>query len=135
MASTLSVPATDRPLRLSLRLDSLACAVCGLVLLPGAAPLSAVLGLPAALLVAAGLFLLAFAAFLWWTSATGTVRHGSVHTVVAVNVLWILGSFAVVALFAPSLWGVAFVLAQAVAVAGITVAEVLTLRGSTRRAA
>lgn len=128
MSSTLTAPVTDRPLRLSLRVDALACAVSVPVLVFGAGLLSAPLGLPGPLLFAAGLFLLPLAVCLWLAAAAATVRPWAVSAVLAVNTLWVLGSVAVVVLFSPAPWGVAFVLVQAAAVAAITVAEALTLR-------
>lgn len=126
MHSTLTAPATDRPLRLSLRVDAAACAACVPLMVFGAGLLSALLGLPSALLVGAGLILLLFAAFLWLTASRP--RPASVLAVIATNVLWVLGSVAALVLFSPTPWGVAFVLAQAVAVTAILVVEALTLR-------
>jgi hypothetical protein len=113
---------------LSLRLDAVACAVCVPVLVIGSGPLSALLGLPGALLLGAGLFLLPFSVFLWLTSSPANISPSAVLTAVAVNVLWVLASVAVVLLFSPTVWGVVFVLVQAVAVAGLLVVEALALR-------
>lgn len=126
MHSTLTAPVTDRPLRLSLRVDAVACAACAPLLVFGTGLLSSLLGLPSSLLVGAGLILLLFAAFLWLTASRP--RPASVLAAIAINVLWVLGSVAVLFLFSPAPWGVAFVLAQAVAVTAILVVEALTLR-------
>lgn len=128
MHSTLPAPVNDRPLRLSLRVDSVACAACVPLLVLGSGPLSTLLGLPSALLVGAGLVLLLFAAFLWMTASRPALRPVPVLAAIALNVLWVLGSVAVVALFSPTPWGVAFVLVQAVAVTAILVVEALALR-------
>ncbi|MFJ9556304.1 hypothetical protein ACIRPH_21015 [Nocardiopsis sp. NPDC101807] len=113
---------------LAVRLDAATCAGAGLLLTAGAALLAAPLGLPVPLLLGSGLFLLVFAALLWFGAATTPIVPSRVHAVIAVNAAWVAGSAAVVALAGPTAVGVAFVLAQAAAVAGITVAEAVLLR-------
>jgi hypothetical protein len=130
VSTPLTPSATGRPLRLALRVDAVASAACAPVLVFGAGPVSGPLGLPHALLVTAGLLLLPIAVFMWLSAAAPTVRPAAVSAVLAINVLWILGSVAVVLVASPSPWGVAFVLAQAAAVAAILVTEALTLRRS-----
>lgn len=128
MTTTIAAPTTDRPLRVSLRLDSLMCAVFVPVLLVGAGLFGDLLGLPGALLIGAALVLAPFAAFLWWVSATPVIRPSAVSVAVAGNALWVLASLAVLALLTPTTLGFAFVLVQAAAVAGITVVEAVALR-------
>ncbi|PDP89617.1 hypothetical protein CQJ94_00160 [Glycomyces fuscus] len=124
-----AAPAAARPLRAALRTDALACAGSGLVMAAGSALLSGPLGLPTALLLPAGLFLLPFAALLWLLAARAEPGVRGVRAVLAVNALWILGSVAVAALLGPTVLGVVFVLAQAAAVLGISAAEAFFLRG------
>ncbi|RKS08968.1 hypothetical protein DFP74_4695 [Nocardiopsis sp. Huas11] len=132
----MSVPtataAPDRPLRLVLRADALACVGAGLAMALGSTFLSGPLGLPTELLLAAGLFLLPFAALVWLLSSRQAVTLAGVAAVIVANVVWLLGSVAVVVLMAPSGLGVAFVLAQAAAVLALTVAETVLLRTSVK---
>ena len=125
---TTSAPATDRPLRLALRADALACVGAGLVMVLGSTVLPDPLGLPTAWLLWPGLFLFPFAALVWLVSARPAVAPAGVVAVIAGNVVWVLGSVAVVALMAPTGLGTAFVLAQAGAVLVLTVAEAVLLR-------
>ncbi|MEV2276977.1 hypothetical protein AB0I72_15480 [Nocardiopsis sp. NPDC049922] len=133
--ATLSLTANAHPLRLALRADGLACAGAGLVLLLGAPVLPELLGLPLALVLSAGAFLVPFAVVLWLLAARPAPGSRETVPVVALNALWVVGSVAVVLVAAPTAFGVAFVLAQALAVAGITVVEELALRTVARETA
>lgn len=124
-------------LRLALRLDAVATAAVGVMMLLAAGvvigdgrPFVNLLGTPFALLASAGLFLVAFAAFVW---ASGTRRRTSgtaAWTVVAINALWVLASVAVVAtsLFSLTALGVLFVIVQAAAVALFAALQFFGLR-------
>jgi hypothetical protein len=123
--------ATDRAtfLRRSLQLDGIASAVCGVLLLAGARPLSDVIGLSApgpARVVGAGL--LVYAALLLWNAARPVVSRGETLAAVVLNVAWVLGS-AVLIVDAPlTAVGTVAVAAVAAAVLGFTVLEVVGLR-------
>ncbi|MFI6577825.1 hypothetical protein ACIBFB_18710 [Nocardiopsis sp. NPDC050513] len=132
--AALTPNADARPLRLALRADGLACACAGLVLLFGAPVLPGLLGLPLALVLSAGAFLVPFAAVLWLLAARPAPGSRETVPVVVLNALWIAGSAAVVLVAAPTAFGAAFVLAQALAVAGITVVEERALRTVAREA-
>ncbi|PSK93611.1 hypothetical protein CLV63_11618 [Murinocardiopsis flavida] len=124
----------DAPLRLVLRVDAAACLASGVLLAAGGALLSPVLGLPTALLWPAGAFLLVFGALLWFTAGRATLSAAAVRAIVAVNAAWVLASAALVVpagLFAPTAWGISFVLVQAAAVAALAVEEAVLLRRST----
>ena len=113
-------------LRRSLQLDGIASAVCGVLLLAGARPLSDVIGLSApgpARVVGAGL--LGYAALLLWNAARPVVSRGETLAAVVLNVAWVLGS-TVLIVDAP-LTAVGTV-AVAAAVLGFTVLEVVGLR-------
>ncbi|GAA1390428.1 hypothetical protein GCM10009613_30980 [Pseudonocardia kongjuensis] len=111
---------TTRPaiaIRPALRVDALASGALGAATAAGAVPLAPLLGLPVALLVGAGAFLVLFAGGLLLLAARRPVPPGGVWAVVAVNVAWVVASVALVQVAAPTALGTAFLLAQAVVVA------------------
>jgi len=118
-------------LRTVLWADAASCVAMGALLAAGADALAGPFGLPAALLRAAGLGLLPFAALVAWIAARGAPR-GGVWLVIAANVLWVLDSVALLAFFEASTLGQAFVIGQAGAVAALALLEAQALR---RRAA
>lgn len=105
-------------LRRAVLLDAVASGAMGLLLVATAAPLSPLLGLPEPLLRGAGLVLIPYVAFLLllWRAERITAR--SAWTVIAINAAWVLASFGLLASGAvsPTVTGVAFVIAQALAV-------------------
>jgi hypothetical protein len=117
-------------LRTILRLDALASGGLGVLLLALASVLEEPLGLPVTLSVVVGAGLLVWAALVAWVSVGA--RPGWASEVVAGNVAWI----ALSVVFAVSGWadltglGVAFVLAQAAAVAGITALQLVGVRAA-----
>lgn len=128
----MSMIQSSRLLRSALALDAAACAATGLLLAFGAARLSQPLGFPAGFLHGAGLVLLPCAALLAWFAGRETLPRLSVHAVIGVNLLWVADSIAILLAgwFQPSGLGIAFVLAQAAAVAVITELEVVGLKRS-----
>lgn len=123
---------SSRFLRNALALDAVACAATGLLLALGAGPLSGLLGFPASFLMGAGVVLLPCAALLAWFASRETLPRLAVHAVIGVNILWVADSILILVAgwFAPSGLGIAFVLAQAAAVAAITELEVIGLKRS-----
>jgi hypothetical protein len=119
-------------LRNALSLDAAACAATGLLLALAAGPLAAPLGFPAGFLRGAGVLLLPCAALLAWFASRETLPRIAVHAVIAVNLLWVADSIAILVAgwFQPTGFGIAFVLAQAAAVAVITELEVIGLKRS-----
>lgn len=119
-------------LRGALALDAAACAATGLLLSLGAGALSGLLGFPAEFLRGAGLVLLPCAALLAVFASRRTLPRLAVYAVVGVNILWIADSLLILVAgwFAPTGLGIAFVLAQAAAVAVVTELEVVGLRRS-----
>jgi hypothetical protein len=112
----------DRPpllLRRALLADAVASGGVGLLMIAGAVPLEGLLGIPAALLRGAGLFLVVYVAFVVYVGTRTTISATGAWTVVAANALWAAGSV----LLLISGWiqatalGFAFVLAQALVVA------------------
>jgi hypothetical protein len=130
------VPACDRPPRLAVRLDAAACPAMGVLLAAGGALLDDLLGIPAAVLVPIGGFLVVYAAALWVLGSRPRVSRPAVWAVVAGNLCWVAASVAAVAAgwWSPTAAGVAFVLLQAAAVAVFAEFQISGLR-RTRAAA
>jgi hypothetical protein len=128
----MSMIQSSRFLRNALALDAAACAATGLLLALAAVPLAGLLGLPEGLLRGAGLVLLPCAAVLAWLASRETLPRLAVFAVIGVNLLWIADSVAILLAgwFAPTGLGIAFVLAQAAAVAVVTELEVIGLKRS-----
>ncbi|GAA0567631.1 hypothetical protein GCM10009416_02070 [Craurococcus roseus] len=126
-------------LRFALLGDAAASGATGLLLAAGAGALASLLGLPEGLLRVAGLLLLPYAAFVAWAGTRDGVPRNAVRAVVAINLLWVLDSVLLLAFgpVSPNGLGVAFVLAQALVVAGFAAMQWTALRGgaSTARAA
>ncbi|WP_395829603.1 hypothetical protein [Elstera sp.] len=119
-------------LRCALRLDALASgATCGLLVV-AAGPLSPLFGLPHALLFWLGLGLLPYAAFLIFLARRPTLGRGVVRLVIALNGVWVIDSLALLlsGWVTPTLWGTAFVLGQALAVASFAGLQAYGLRFS-----
>lgn len=123
---------SSRFLRNALALDAAACAATGLLLSLGAGPLSGLLGFPGEFLRGAGLVLLPCAALLAFLAGRARLPRLAVYAVIGVNILWVADSVLILVAgwFAPTTLGIAFVLAQAVAVGIVTELEVIGLKRS-----
>lgn len=111
-----STPLLQRlPLRAVLAFDASIGIIMGLLLSLMPVPLSAWLGLPAALLVGAGLLLFPSAALMLLASARPYIVL--VGLVVFGNVAWVAASVLVLVLMGPTVLGAVFVAGQAVVVA------------------
>lgn len=135
LAAGLGRPAeddSDRLLRLVLRLDAAGSGACGLLAAAGAPVLDGPLGAPTALLVPVGLFLLAYAAGVWFVASRPRLSRPAVWAVIAFNLAWVLESVLLVAAgwFSLTGAGVTLVLAQAAAVAVLADLQFLGLRRS-----
>ena len=117
-------------LRFALLGDAAASGATGLLLAAGAGALASLLGLPEGLLRVAGLLLLPYAAFVAWAGTRHGVPRNAVRAVVAINLLWVLDSVLLLALVSANGFGVAFVLAQALVVAGFAAMQWAALRGA-----
>ena len=106
-------------LRNALLLDAAASGATAALLIAGAGLLEGLLGLPVALMREAGLILVPYVAFVGWVGTRESVARGAVWAIVAANALWAVASVCLLlsGLVAPTLLGVAFVLAQAAVVA------------------
>lgn len=119
----------DRFLRLVLKLDAVATGAVGLLSVAAGSALDGRLGLPLALLLLVGLFLLAYAAFIWIIGSRPNVNRSATWTAVVINLAYVAGCVAVVAAspFSLTALGVAFVLVQAAAVALFAALQALGL--------
>jgi hypothetical protein len=101
--------------RTILRADGALCAASGVLLLAGAGPIASLAGLDGPLgVVAVGAFLLPWGAGLLWLAGRRPVGRGLLLTVAVVNILWVIGSAAIILGGTPALstlgtWGVALV--------------------------
>jgi sulfite exporter TauE/SafE len=118
-------------LRDSIRLDAVVTGTAGVLLAAGAPVLDGLLGVRPALLVALGVFLIAYAAALLVLARAGAPARW-VKAVIAANVLWVAAS--VVAVLADWLtltaFGTAFALVPAAAVALLAELQLIALRRS-----
>ncbi|HIQ44065.1 MAG TPA: hypothetical protein EYH47_15100 [Pseudomonas oleovorans] len=119
-------------LRDALLLDGLLSGVTGLLLVLAAGWLGAFLELPRLLLLVAGSALLPFAALLVWLSNRQQISRQVVWAVIAVNALWVIDSLLVLLIgwLSPNLFGYAFVITQALAVALLAELQWFGLRHS-----
>lgn len=118
------------PLRLFLKLDAAACGALGVMALAFGWLLDDLLGTPTSLLAPVGVFLIAWAAGLWFIASRNKIRVAAVWAVIVFNFLWALDSVILVAAgwFSLTGSGVALVFAQAAAVAVIAAAQLFALR-------
>lgn len=121
-------------LRAVLIVDAATCALMGAVLSLGARLIADLTGLAPALLAAAGMSLLPIAAFMAFVASRPAVPPLGAWLVIAGNAMWVAGS---VVLLAPQIGGanaigIAFIAAQALAVAALTWLEWAALRGAAR---
>jgi hypothetical protein len=125
---TTTTTAARSLLRLALRLDAVVSGLNGAAYLLLAGPLSDLLGLSAGVLRGVGVFLLVYGAAVWLVGdrpATPAVR-----AVITGNLLWTAGSIAVVVadLGTPTTVGAAWLVLQAVVVAGFAALQIAGLR-------
>ena len=116
----------DRLLRVALRVDAIASGMSGLAFL-GTKEL---FGLPSALTLPTGVFLLVFAAGVWLAASPPTLNTRAVATVIVLNIAWVVASVAVLAagMLPLTSVGVAYAIVQAVAVAILADLEYMGLR-------
>lgn len=117
-------------LRLILKLDAVATGAVGLLSLAAGPALDGLLGVPLALLMPVGLFLIAYAAAIWVVATRPRVSRPAVWTAVVVNLVYAVDAIAVVVIgwFELTALGTAFVLFQAIAVALFAAAQFYALR-------
>jgi hypothetical protein len=120
----------ERLLRRSLQLDAAASGALGVLLAAGGAVLDGPLGIPAALLVPVGGFLVLYGAALWLLGIRPRLSRPAVKVVVAGNLVWVAASIvaAVAGWWSPTTLGTVLVIAQAAAVALFAELQVTGLR-------
>ena len=119
-------------LRFALIGDAVASGATGLLMTLGAGFLAGLLGLPESLLRWAGLILLPYAAGIAYLGTRQRLSRGAVWAVIAINVAWVAESMLLLlgSWVNPMGLGYAFVLFQALVVAGFAEAQYLGLRRS-----
>lgn len=126
----MSINTSPRYLRRALLADAALSGATGLLMALAAAPLAGVTGLPEVLFRWAGLILLPFAALVAVLGTRERPARAAVLAVVVTNAIWVIDSVLLLVLgwFEPTALGVAFVAAQAFAVAAFAEAQVIGLR-------
>jgi hypothetical protein len=117
-------------LRRVLLLDAASCLLMGAGLSLGATLAADLTSLSVGLLRGVGLVLLPIAAFIAFVATRETLSRALVWTVIVGNVIWVSESLVLLAggFVAPNVLGVAFVLGQAAAVAGLAALEAIGAR-------
>jgi hypothetical protein len=128
----MSLVSVSPVLRRVLVADALISAAAGVLMALGAGVMRDLLALPAALLLAAGLALLPWAACLLWLARKPAVPAAAVWAVIVVNVAWVADSawVALGGMFQPNALGQAFIAVQALAVAVLAELEFIGMRRS-----
>jgi len=121
---------STRFLNRALWLDAAASGAIMLLLLATPTPLAAWLGLPAALVWYTGLILIPWVAFLVWAATREQPASTTIWTIVFCNLAWVVASALLLlsGWLQPTMLGYAFVIAQAVAVAGFTELQYIGIR-------
>ena len=106
-------------LRNVLLLDALASGATAIILLGGAHMLGPLLDIPQSLLFWAGAALVPFVLMVLAVSRRSTASRTMLVEIIAINALWVVASFGLLVsgFVSPNLLGIAFVSAQAIAVA------------------
>jgi hypothetical protein len=121
-------------LRRALRLDAVMSAAAGIVMALCAAPLQALLQLPATLLLAAGVFCIGYAIVLAGMARRLALPGWTVWTIIVGNALWAAACvlLAVAGWLQPNAYGIAFLLVQGALVAGFAELQWLAVRRGSR---
>ncbi|MEV4170400.1 hypothetical protein [Nonomuraea sp. NPDC049709] len=125
---------TDRTkfLRLSLAADAVITGGNGLIYLAFAGPVSTLLGPGTGLLRGIGVFLLVYGAAVGFLASRRQISAGGTKAVIALNIIWTLGSVAAVVTGAADFTtvGAIWAIAQALVVAGFAELQITGLRKS-----
>ncbi len=117
-------------LRLLLTVDAFISGATGAAMIAAADMLEPLLNVPATVMRSAGVMLLPFAAMVFFFSRQEQLTRSRVWVVIALNVAWVAASVLVLVSgwIQPSTLGLAFVLFQAVVVAGLAELQFTGLR-------
>ena len=120
----------DALTRVALKLDAVVTGANGAAYLAAASLLDGPLGLSEGFLRATGTFLVVFAACVWFTATRQNLNRNAAGAVVALNVLWVVDSIALVALgwYDLTTGGAIWVVLQAIVVAAFAALQAYTLR-------
>jgi hypothetical protein len=123
-------------LRIALGADAATSGASGLLLVAASGAVAQATALPAPLLLACGLFFLPYAALLAWLATRASVPRGLVSLLAGGNLAWAIACVAVplLGLLVPSGLGIAFLAAQALAVAIFAAMYAVALRRAARMA-
>ncbi len=117
--------------------DAAVSGAAAILMIVGAPYLSPLLGVPSGLLFWAGVVLVPFVALLLGTLRRQSVPRLILIDIIAVNALWVAASFGLLfsGLVSPNALGIAFVAAQALAVAVLAELQFVGLRRARNAAA
>ncbi|HEX2559315.1 hypothetical protein [Phenylobacterium sp.] len=114
--------------------DAVASLGSAVLLIAATGPVAELTGLSKAVLFEAGLVLVPFVLLVLAVAARPQISRAAVKVIIAINVLWVIGSVAVLAMSAPTALGYAFVIAQALAVGVLAELQVIGLKRAARTA-
>jgi hypothetical protein len=119
-------------LRQLLLFDAVTCLVMGMALVVASGWIAAFIAAPRGFVFVAGLLLLPIAGFMAIVATRPVISTAGTALIVAGNLLWVAASIGVLVTgwVTPNAFGVAFIGAQAVAVAGLAWLEQAALRGA-----
>jgi len=125
-----SLIASPHFLRRVLWLDAASGLATGLLQVEFTDTLASLLGLPANLLLGSGWALGVLVLGIAWIATRKTIPAGAVWLLIGVNILWVVGCLGLLAstLVAPTVYGVAFLIGQAVAVGVLVELEWIGVR-------
>lgn len=117
-------------LRNVLNADALFSSAGALMMIVGAPFIAPLTQLPSSLLIGAGLSLVPWVAMLVYVARKQTVSRLVMIDIIAINALWVAASFGLLVsgFIAPNALGIAFVAAQAVAVAVLAELQIVGMR-------
>lgn len=124
----MSMFASPRFLRGVLWVDAASCFACGALQLAAIDALPHLLGLPQALLLETGVFLLAYALLAAWTASRPVPPRHWVMLFAAGNLAWAVGCGLAVALLQPTALGIAWIAMQAATVLVLADLQWMSLR-------
>jgi hypothetical protein len=124
----------SRSLRLALLADAGASGATAALLVAGAGLLEPLLGLPVALMREAGMLLIPYVMLVVFVASRPSAALTAVNAIIALNAAWTAASLLLLVSdwVSPSLLGIAFVLAQALAVGAFAVIQYACLRQAGR---
>lgn len=124
------MPAVSRTFGLQrlLTIDGATCLIFGALLLVLTKPLAEMCGLPIPLLTFAGVFLLPIGGLMLLIARMRPPARALVWAVIGGNALWILASLSLLVIFAPTWFGVTFLILQGFAVGALVWLEMRALQ-------